>query len=276
MRKYHHALLAGAAALAIAAGTGLASAQMQTNSGAMGAEHGHAASQSSDQGGTHLHRQGKAKTGSIVKNRHSGTAGVRAESNAKTGANANAKAKHGKLGVAQGTTTNSGVSAEGSRQSARSRTENGASVAQQNGNATHNQAQDAGPNNRANHVATNSAQQHRRHPMRGLRANASNEMKGRVETRPGVNVRLNTNQRTRIRRTIIESRSAPRASHVDFDVRVGTTIPRAEITTIHVVRVPRYLVEIEPRWRDYEYFVYRREVIIVNPHTLDIVAIIPA
>jgi hypothetical protein len=89
-------------------------------------------------------------------------------------------------------------------------------------------------------------------------------------------VQLSEDQRTRIRQTIIESGNAPRVGRVNFNVRTGTVIPRSEFTSIRVVPVPQYLVQIEPRWRGYEYFVHQDSIVIVNPRDLRIVAIVPA
>ena len=38
--------------------------------------------------------------------------------------------------------------------------------------------------------------------------------------------------------------------------------------------VPAALVEIEPQWRGYRYFVYHDEIIIVEPRTLEIVYVL--
>ena len=90
---------------------------------------------------------------------------------------------------------------------------------------------------------------------------------------PGVNVQLNEQQRTEIRTTVINAHGAPRVSHVDFDVTVGTVVPRERI---HVVPVPETLVRIEPEWRGFLYFVYEDEVVIVSPDDMKIVAVVPA
>ena len=100
---------------------------------------------------------------------------------------------------------------------------------------------------------------------RGLQGNASGRMQG-------ANVKLSTQQRTQIRRTVINARGAPRVGHVDFDVRVGTAIPRDRI---HVVPVPETLVQIDPAWSGFLYFVYEDEVVIVDPSDMQIVAILP-
>jgi hypothetical protein len=83
------------------------------------------------------------------------------------------------------------------------------------------------------------------------------------------NVSLNTEQKTKIRQSVLTS-SAPRVSSVDFDVRVGTVVPRS----VHIVTLPPVLVEINPQWRGYRYFVYNDEIVIIEPDTLRIVAVL--
>jgi hypothetical protein len=112
-----------------------------------------------------------------------------------------------------------------------------------------------------NHGANRTAQDAAgRNGMRGLQANAS-----------GVNVRLNDGQRTRIRTTVIEAPGAPRVDHVNFDVTVGTVVPRG---AVHIVPVPATLVQIQPEWRGFLYFVYESEVVVVNPRDMKIIAVL--
>ena len=85
----------------------------------------------------------------------------------------------------------------------------------------------------------------------------------------GSNVSFTTEQKTKIRQTVLTS-SAPRVSTVDFDVRVGTVVPR----TVRVAPLPATIIEIEPQWRGYMYFVYHDEIIVVEPGSLRIVAVI--
>ena len=85
--------------------------------------------------------------------------------------------------------------------------------------------------------------------------------------------RLTEEQRRRIRSTVINAAGAPRVASVDFDVTVGTVIPRGRI---HIVPVPETLVQIEPEWRGFLYFVYADQVVIVNPRDMRIVAVVPA
>ena len=86
------------------------------------------------------------------------------------------------------------------------------------------------------------------------------------------NVLLSAEQRARIRKAIIEARNAWRVSSVDFDLAVGSVVPRGPV---QVVPVPDVLVQIKPEWRGLLYFVYDSEIVIVDPGDMRIVAIVP-
>jgi len=86
------------------------------------------------------------------------------------------------------------------------------------------------------------------------------------------NVLLSAEQRAQIRKAIIEARNAWRVSSVDFDLAVGSVVPRGPV---QVVPVPDLLVQIKPEWRGLLYFVYDSEIVIVDPGDMRIVAIVP-
>jgi hypothetical protein len=87
----------------------------------------------------------------------------------------------------------------------------------------------------------------------------------------GAAVNLTTEQRTRIRETVIRGSNAPRVNNVNFSISVGTVIP----SSVRVVTVPSVIVDVHPEWRGYFYFVYEDEVIIVdkNHHIVAILAV---
>jgi len=85
----------------------------------------------------------------------------------------------------------------------------------------------------------------------------------------GSSVSFTTEQKTKIRQTVLTG-SAPRVTSVNFDIKVGTVVPR----TVRVAPLPLTIVEIEPQWRGYMYFVYHDEIIVVEPGSLRIVAVI--
>jgi hypothetical protein len=88
----------------------------------------------------------------------------------------------------------------------------------------------------------------------------------------GRSVQLSEDQRSQVK-TIVGRGNAPRFSgNVDFDVRVGTRIPRS----VHFTALPEDVVRIVPEYRGYDYVLVRDEILIIDPQTLEIVAIIPA
>ena len=83
---------------------------------------------------------------------------------------------------------------------------------------------------------------------------------------------LTVEQRTRIRETVLKDGNVPRVGRVDFQINVGTVVPR----TVRVVALPAPVVEIHPAWRGYLYFVHEDEIVVVEPGTMRIVAVLPA
>ena len=101
------------------------------------------------------------------------------------------------------------------------------------------------------------------------------EQKGAVGTQSqttgqaGAGAKLSTEQRTRITSVIREQHVAP-ATNINFDVRVGTRVPR----TVSFHPLPADVVTIYPEWRGYEFFLVNNQIIVVNPRTLEIVDVI--
>jgi hypothetical protein len=88
----------------------------------------------------------------------------------------------------------------------------------------------------------------------------------------GGSVQLSEDQRSQIK-TIIGREHGPRlGSNVNFGINVGTRVPR----TVHVAVLPEDLVRIVPEYRGFDYFLVGDEIVIVDPRTLEIVAVIPA
>jgi Protein of unknown function (DUF1236) len=83
---------------------------------------------------------------------------------------------------------------------------------------------------------------------------------------------LSPEMRTRIHEFIVQERNAPRVSSPNFEVSIGTRVPR----TVPFIALPQTVVEIEPAWRGYDYFLIGDQMVIVNPRTMAIVAIVDA
>jgi hypothetical protein len=45
---------------------------------------------------------------------------------------------------------------------------------------------------------------------------------------------------------------------------------------VKLAAVPTTIIEIQPSWRGFEYFLVGDQIVIVNPRTMEIVAVIPA
>lgn len=82
-------------------------------------------------------------------------------------------------------------------------------------------------------------------------------------------VTLTNEQKTKIRTTVL-SGNVPRATNINFSLNVGTVVP----SSVHVVEVPPTLIEIHPEWRGFRYFVVNDEIVIVEPRSLKIVAVL--
>lgn len=85
----------------------------------------------------------------------------------------------------------------------------------------------------------------------------------------GASVNLSAEQRTTFR-TAIQRQKVQPATHVNFSISVGARVPR----TVHFYPVPVELVQTYPRWRGYDYFLVGDQIVVVNPRTHEIVAVL--
>jgi hypothetical protein len=82
---------------------------------------------------------------------------------------------------------------------------------------------------------------------------------------------LSTAQHAKIRETLRDGK-AEHLTNVPFSTTVGGIIPG----TVHLYVLPVSIMEYAPQYRDYEYFLVGDEILIVDPRTLRIVAVIAA
>jgi hypothetical protein len=83
--------------------------------------------------------------------------------------------------------------------------------------------------------------------------------------------KLSTEQRTQITSAIKETRVQP-VTNVNFSISVGTKVPRE--VTFHTL--PERVVTIYPEWRRYKYILVKEQIVIVDPNTYEIVAVLEA
>jgi Protein of unknown function (DUF1236) len=267
MKNRHHTLLAGVAALALFAASGIAAAQQTQDQKGAGsaAQSSSMHSQRSDQGAKKNAISRQSSSGQNAQNEskmqsRQGNAGKMSNANkGEKSFNRSAQEQNLQNRSKGANTTNRTAQGQQKQFNAESRTnqsKNGQFATEQ-GNRTRR--------------GTSTAQ--RNEQLKGLQGSTRRPMQGANEQGAGGgNVSLNEQQKTRIRETVLNSRGAPRVSNVDFNVNVGTVVPRGHI---HLVRVPETLIRIEPRWRHFLYFVYNDEIVIVNPRTMRIVDVLP-
>lgn len=84
--------------------------------------------------------------------------------------------------------------------------------------------------------------------------------------------KLTTEQRTQVR-SVITKQNVKSVTNVNFSISVGTRVPRSGVE-FHTL--PAEVVTIYPDWRGYEFFVVNEQIVVVNPRTLEIVAVLEA
>ena len=93
----------------------------------------------------------------------------------------------------------------------------------------------------------------------------------RAESKPDAPAALSTEHHAQFRETIRSEKVAP-LNDVHFPVTIGEAVPR----TIHLNRLPAPILEYAPQYRGYEYILVGDDILIVDPRTLRIVAVIAA
>ena len=106
-----------------------------------------------------------------------------------------------------------------------------------------------------------------------MNADSKNGTESRSQTvgQAGAGAKLSTEQRTRITTVIRDQHVAP-VTNVNFAISVGTRVPRE--VTFHPL--PAEIVSIYPDWRGYEFILVRDQIVVVDPRTFEIVAVLDA
>ena len=84
-------------------------------------------------------------------------------------------------------------------------------------------------------------------------------------------VQLSSQQRTKIQATL-KTQKVERVTNVNFTIRVGARVPH----TVRYYPLPIEIVEIVPEYRGYYFVLVGDEILIIDPDTFEIMAILPA
>ncbi len=97
------------------------------------------------------------------------------------------------------------------------------------------------------------------------------ESAAKDDTKSGAPAALSTEQHAKFR-DALRGEKSERLSDVHFSTTVGGVIP----DSVHLYVLPVSVAEYAPQYRDYEYIQVGDEILIVNPRTMRIVAVIAA
>jgi hypothetical protein len=107
--------------------------------------------------------------------------------------------------------------------------------------------------------------------------NMNAESKGAADNRSqtvgqaGAGAKLSGEQRTKITTVIRDQHIAP-VTNVNFSISVGTRVPR----DVSFHPLPAEIVTIYPDWRGYEFILVRDQIVVIDPQTFEIVAVLDA
>jgi Protein of unknown function (DUF1236) len=87
----------------------------------------------------------------------------------------------------------------------------------------------------------------------------------------GAGAKLSSEQRTKITTVIRDQHIAP-VEHVNFSISVGTRVPR----DVSFHPLPAEVITYYPEWRGYEFILVGDQVVVIDPRSLEIVAVLDA
>jgi hypothetical protein len=87
----------------------------------------------------------------------------------------------------------------------------------------------------------------------------------------GAGAKMSTEQRTKITTTIKQQNIKP-VTNVNFSISVGTRVPR----DVEFHPLPAEIITIYPDWRGYDFVLVNDQIIVINPRSYEIVAVIDA
>ena len=261
------------AALALIAGTGLANAQgMKGEAGGNAMQHsspadnsaapsksessGPAKSQASEPKGGMKSTQSEPKSPGAMKN-------DRAEDNVKGGSTSQRAEDRGKAG-----TTNQHAD-DNMKSGTKSEDRDSMKAEGRDRNRDNNMKAEGRDRDRDNNMKAEG-----RDGKSGTNAAETKSTTERSQTtgQAGAGAKLTSEQRTKIT-TVIHNQKVENVTNVNFSLSVGTRVPR-EGVRFHPL--PAEVVTIYPEWRGYEFILVNGRIVIIEPSSYEIVAIIDA
>jgi len=273
------------AALALVAGTGLANAQgtMKNESGGAGAQpmqHSQSSGGAAERGGSmgkeSTHEKGtvgQAGGSSTMKSGTSAEEKSGAMKDERSGREMNKNAAEEKSGATKGQRTDERAQGQQDKSKSMSQDTSKSGAKDQKDMKAEGSKSGAPTNNAENQKGTETRTNQNAEGQAGTSTNQSAQGQTNTNTtvgQAGAGAKLSTEQRTQITSVIREEHVRP-VTNVNFSISVGTRIPREGIE-LHAL--PSRVVTIYPEWRTYKYVLVKDEIVIVNPDTYEIVAVL--
>jgi hypothetical protein len=104
-----------------------------------------------------------------------------------------------------------------------------------------------------------------------MNADSKGGAEGKTVGQAGAGGKLSTEQRTKIT-TVIRDQHVQPVTNVNFSISVGTRVPR----DVAFHPLPAEIVTIYPNWRGYEFILVRDQIVVIDPSSLEIVAVLDA
>jgi hypothetical protein len=243
--------LISVAALALVAGTGLANAQgtMGRDSGGAGGQQMQHNAQPSGGAAEHSGAMNKSEKGTVGQAGGSASTKPGAAEDKSSGAMKRNEAAEDKAGAAKG--TRSDERAQGQQDKSQDKSKGMSSENTKSGSKDMKAESGEGRDN-------------------NMKAEGRTGSSSATVGQAGAGAKLSTEQRTQITTVIRDEHVAP-VNNVNFAIAVGTRVPREGIE-FHTL--PSRVVTIYPEWRDYRYILVRDEIVIIDPNTYEIVAVL--
>jgi hypothetical protein len=98
---------------------------------------------------------------------------------------------------------------------------------------------------------------------------SATDTKSQTTGQAGAGAKLSSEQRTKIT-TVIRGQHVQPLNNVNFSISVGTRVPR----DVRFNPLPAEVVTVYPEWRGYEFILVNDQIIVVDPRTFEIVAVL--
>jgi hypothetical protein len=132
-------------------------------------------------------------------------------------------------------------------------------------------AQDTNTNNNMKGEKPNAMSSEKAEDHNGSMKAESKGSDSKTVGQAGAGAKLSGEQRTKIS-TVIRNQHVAPVTNVNFSISVGTRVPR----DVAFHPLPTEIVTIYPDWRGYEFILVNGQIIVVDPQSFEIVAVIDA